>query len=69
MIKTVITVIFDGIRYLLFIENFILITVNLRESDNPVSMVIDLSKLLDLFVMIKYMHEGFCGFLTMVLQS
>ena len=69
MIKAVLTVIFDGIRYLLFIENFILITVNLRESDNPVSMVIDLSELLDLFVMIKSMQEGFCGFLTMVLQS
>ena len=61
--------IFDGIRYLLFIENFILVTVNLRESDNPVSMVIDLSKLLDLFFMIKSMQEEFCGFLTMVLQS
>ena len=61
--------IFDGIRYLLFIENFILVTVNLRESDNPVFMVIDLSKLLDLFFMIKSMQEEFCGFLTMVLQS
>ena len=69
MIKAVITVTFDGIKYLLFIENFILVTVNLRESDNPVSMVIDLSELLDLFVMIKSMQEGFCGFLTMVLQS